>query len=103
MVQSEGGVLPRPAPGCHPLWTHRCIIKNPHGGGEERVCLLEVSTDVSTAQPAFSENTFEAPGQLPASPGGSETSGLGEHAFPEAPDLRVFSEGGEVEASTVPK
>ena len=48
-------------------------------------------------------NIFEATGQLPPSPGGSETSGLGEYAFPEVPDLRVFSEGGEVEAGTVPK
>lgn len=67
------------------------------------MCLLEGSTYVSTAQPAFLVNIFEATGQLPPSPGGSETSGLGEYAFPEVPDLRVFSEGGEVEAGTVPK
>lgn len=58
---------------------------------------------VSTAQPAFSVNILEASFQLPPSPGGSETSGQLNAPSQMAPDLRVFSESGEVEAGTVPK
>lgn len=58
---------------------------------------------VSTPQPAFSVNILEASFQLPPSPGGSETSGQLNTPSQMVPDLRVFSEGGEVEAGTVPK